>query len=454
MSASRDLTEMSSNAILSGRALCCTEGHFSRNLALQPKVPGAAPGGGGLDVRTNRFVSLFAASLIALLPAHAFAQDTPAPNPNNSVSVRDRARPELDPQGVRLGGFTLNATLDGAVTSTDNLFAAQTNEQDDLIYIVSPSGRLSSNWSRHALSFEAGGSSYSHQDFDSEDVDTYYARANGRIDVSADTDIHGTVGTSHEFTPRTDPDLTSTGSPVEYDQTDASVGVAHRFGRFTARLDASQMDRQYDGTESVRDYDQTAVRARADVELSPRIGLLVDVTGDERDYDTQNLDSDGTTALVGVTIRGNLMRGEVSVGQFSRDYDDPTIGTVDGLAVSGELEWYATQLTTVTFTAKRGAEDNSTTGATGAYVTTEYGARIDHELLRNLILTAGARGGNRDYENVARQDDYVSYDVGADYWVNRRVALRARFTHDDVDSDGSNRTFDVNAATLGVSLRL
>lgn len=480
MSFSRSMVPDQAQSILSPRALCCVGGRSGGTLGLHPEAPGAAPHGGGLDVRSNPFVSLFAASLIALLPAHAFAQNTtpvtppttapapqttapdaatPAPNPNNSVSVRNRARPELDPQGARVGGFTLHASLGLDVTSTDNLFAAPSgSEEDDIIYVVSPDLRLTSNWSRHRLQFSAGGASRMHDDFDSEDVDTYYVNGAGRLDITADTAINASAAAAHEFTPRTDPDLTVAGAPVEYDRTDASLGVLHRFGRFTARLDGSQTERQYDGVESVRDYEQTSLRARADVELSPRIGLLVEAIADERDYDDDAatpLDSEGQTWLVGATLHGNLMQGEVSVGQFERDYDNPAIGTVDGVAVAGELEWYITQLTTITLTARRGSEDNATTGTVDPYVATEYGARIDHELLRNLILTAGVRAGDREYEDevVGREDDYVSYDVGADYILNRRVAVAARYRHDEVDSN-VGRTFDVNAVTVGLRLRL
>ncbi|MEZ5960087.1 MAG: outer membrane beta-barrel protein [Hyphomonadaceae bacterium] len=104
-------------------------------------------------MRIRPFASLFAASLIALAPAHAAAQTQSSGTRGESVSVRDRDRPEYDAPGRRLGTFNLNASLDLAVTSNDNLFAAPSgapSDVDDIIYSVAPTVALTSDWSRHA----------------------------------------------------------------------------------------------------------------------------------------------------------------------------------------------------------------------------------------------------------------------------------------------------------------
>lgn len=399
-------------------------------------------------MRIHPFVSLFAASLITFLPMHAMAQSTDG----GGVSVRDRERPELDPLGVRLGAFTLNATLDLDVTSTDNLFATSTGEVDDMIYTVSPSARLASDWSRHALALEAGAAFRSHEDFSSEDVDTHYVRGTGRFDIGSDTALHGSARYGHEFTPRYDPESLA-GSPTEYDRTDASLGISHRFARFAIRADAFMTEREYDGAAFARDYEETGIRGRLDVEVSPRITAFIRGVADERDYDNSPAsNSEGRALLVGAAFNGDLFRGEVSVGQFEREYEG--FDTIDGLALAGRVEWSLTPLTTVTVDAQRSADDNIGVASGLPYVATEYGARVDHELLRNVILTAAVRSGERDYEDAAREDEYMRYEVGADYVLNRRVALRARYTRDDVDSTVPARNFEVDAVTVGVSLRL
>ena len=441
--------------IPAGRAIRCNSGQESGILLLHTQAPSErGPYGGDTEVRLNPIASLFAATLITMLPVHALAQDVEGRQ--DVVSVRERERPELDPLGVRLGGFTLNASVDLDVTSTDNLFAAPSGlENDDIIYSLSPRARLSSNWSRNQLALDAGAAFRSHEDFSSEDADTSYIRANGRWDVSADTAVHGSAGMSHEYIARTDSDILFMAGPVEFDRTEAAIGISHRFARLGVRLDAFTSDREYDATASFRDYDQTGLRGRADYEISPRVGIFATATTDERDYGNNPAsNSEGRSLLVGVAYNGDLFRGDVSVGQFEREYDNPAFGTLDGLAVAGRMEWYVTPLTTVTVDASRTA-DNEVGLASGVpYINTEYGARIDHELLRNVILTAGIRSGEREYEGTDRTDESLRYDVGADYIINRRVALRARYTVDDIDSTVAVRNFEVEAVSIGLSLRL
>jgi len=427
---------------------------FRRALMAALAVPG------GYVVRASPILSLFAASLIMLAPAHAWAQQLPSPQDASQdpiVSVRDRPRPEYDPMGVRFGGFDLNASVELAATATDNLFAEETDTDSDVYLTLNPKARLSSHWSRHALAFEAGGSVPSHNDFSSEDVNTGYALAEGRYDVSANTNISGNVGVSHNVEPRNSPDAPPQGVPlVEYDQTDVGIGAAHTFSRVRVSANASHHTYDYDGSQDFRSFDQTVVSGRAEVAVSPRIGLLLQATSDNRDYNnTPGLNSDGQTYLVGATLHlTDLLRGQIAVGQFSRDYDSGI--SEDGLAIDSEIEWYITRLTTLTVNANRSTED--TIGATTAspFVDSRYGARIDHELLRNLILTAGVQIGKRDYDVIDRTDDYTHADVGADYLLNRRWAVRARYNHDEVDSSGANRyrDYEVNAFTLGLAFRL
>lgn len=437
------------------RAIRCNSGHERGILLLTTHAPPeGGPFGGDMNVRLNPFASLFAATLITLLPVHALAQEVEGRE--EVVSVRERPRPETDPLGVRLGGFTLNASVDLDVTSTDNLFAAPSGlENDDVVTTLAPRARLSSNWSRNELVLEAGAALRNHEDFSSEDVDTSFARARGRWDVGTDTALHGSAGISHEYIARTDSDILLIAAPVEFDRTEASVGVSHRFARLGVRLDAYTSDREYDGAAAVRDSDQNGLRGRINYELSPRVGLFATASVDERNYDNNpGSSSEGRALLAGVAYNGDLFRGEVSVGQFEREYDSPAFGTVDGLAISGRVEWYVTPLTTVTVDGSRTADNEIGLASGTPYVNTEYGARVDHELLRNVILTAGIRGGEREYEGTDRTDEYMRYDIGADYIVNRRVALRARYSVDDVDSTVAVRNFEVEAVSVGLSLRL
>jgi hypothetical protein len=404
---------------------------------------------GDFLVRTRRILSFFAASLIAFAPLHAAAQDQ-----EESVSVQERSRADYDPLGVRLGAFMLHANLDGAVTHTDNLFADPFAEEEDTIYTVGAHAHLDSTWSRHAIGADAGFVSVTHDEFSSEDHETYYAGLRGRLDIGRASNIGIAARVSHEVEPRSDPDAGGIGTPLnEYDRTSLTATAQHAFNRFRISGAAWQHENDYEDLQNFRDFTSTGGSARLDVELTPRIGVFGQASVDERDYDNDpTLSSDGRTYLVGASIDfTDLMEGEIAVGHFEREYANG--GSSDGLAVSANLEWYITRLTTISLDASRNSEEVIGVSAE-PYVLTRFGARVDHELRRNVILTAGARLANREFLADDREDDHMRYDAGVDWIVNRRVALEARVEHEEVDSNAPLVEFDENRVTLGISLRL
>jgi hypothetical protein len=410
---------------------------------------------GASNVRLCSTLSVFAAALIGLVPLEAHAQDG-APQ---SASVNERPRPEYDPQGLRFGGFDVNANVDVGLATTDNLFATQTNKQSDLIYIVSPQATLASHWSRHALSVSAGMTRTGHQDFTSEDSTAGFVSGRARLDVGANTTINANARWAHEVEARTDVDSLSVGKPVEYDVAQGALSIAQKFNHLELSATAAHSGFDYHDAgpidQDFRDSKIDTGTIRAAYAVSPRIGVLGQVSADHHKYaNNPGLSSDGRTYLAGLTVNlTDLMQGQIAVGYFSRDYD---LGErVDGAAVDASLSWYVTQLTTLSFNANRNAADQGAT-TNDPYIESRVGAGVDHELLRNLILSAGIQRGTRDYKTIDRSDDFTYAALGARYILNRRVALSANYRHDAVDSSGVNRyrNYDVNTFSLGLSLRL
>ncbi len=413
---------------------------------------------GDIIVRTGRLVSIFAASLIALAPLHAMAQT--ALDEQDRVAVRDRPRPDYDALGMRLGGFDLNAYVDLSATRTDNLFATETNEIDDTIYSIAPYAQLASRWSRHALVFSGGANFRSHADVSTEDSETGFVRADGRLDIGSNSNITAGAGWAREVLSRTDPDALVFGEPIESERTDYILGASHQFTRFRLSGAIGHIDYDYDAPQDIRDSSEDNLQGRIDVEVTPRIAAFGLVRFDERDYDNSpQTSSEGRTYLAGVSIDfSELMRGEIGVGQFEREYNSGV--SSDGIALSADLEWYVTRLTTISLNANRTGEDAGNGVANiSPYTETEYGARVDHELLRNLIVSLGAQNGRREYEVLNREDDYTTVAAEAEYLMNRRVSLRGRVAQIDYESSGADapplrRSFDATEVTLGLRLKL
>lgn len=107
-----------------------------------------------------------------------------------------------------------------------------------------------------------------------------------------------------------------------------------------------------------------------------------------------------------------------------------------GLSVNGSLEYYFTQLTTLS-------------GSSGA-MTTRMGVGVDHELLRNVILRGDLNYTQADYRGIERTDDIVSASFGAIYKLNRNLYTQAAYTYETRSSDAAGSDFSDNLVMLRV----
>jgi hypothetical protein len=159
-------------------------------------------------------------------------------------------------------------------------------------------------------------------------------------------------------------------------------------------------------------------------------------------------DSQGWEVMAGVALDlGGVTYGNVFAGYMSQDYDDPTLKTVDGVGFGGDITWNPTRLTTVQFAIARTVEESTLNGAAGA-LSTRFRADVDHELLRNVILSANAEYENNDYEGISRDDDIIAVGVGGDYLLNRHVRLRLNYTYQTRDSSVAGTVYDTNTVFL------
>ena len=66
---------------------------------------------------------------------------------------------------------------------------------------------------------------------------------------------------------------------------------------------------------------------------------------------------------------------------------------------------------------------------------TRLGLRVDHELLRNLILSLEWTTVDEDFDGIDRKDEIDTVDFSARYLMNRRAELVLAYSHRDRDSN-------------------
>ena len=149
-----------------------------------------------------------------------------------------------------------------------------------------------------------------------------------------------------------------------------------------------------------------------------------------------------------------LIRGRLSAGYFSQDFESPLFPTASGLAIRGRLDYAVTPLLTLGLTASRGLEESSNI-ETGTYVATRIGAQADYELLRNLIVS-GALSYERDrFEGIDRRYAIKRATLGLRYRLSPRLRLDADYEARDQDSFGTapGRDFLRHQVTFGITIQ-
>ncbi len=110
-------------------------------------------------------------------------------------------------------------------------------------------------------------------------------------------------------------------------------------------------EQEYDQVlQQPRDNTDTYVNARAPMPFLPDVAVFVQGRRSELDYSNSNRDGSRTTVDVGVNFElAAPFRGEIAVGSFQDERD--SFADTEGLNIAANVQWFPTQLTTVTFEA-------------------------------------------------------------------------------------------------------
>jgi hypothetical protein len=106
-------------------------------------------------------------------------------------------------------------------------------------------------------------------------------------------------------------------------------------------------------------------------------------------------------------------------------------------------------LTNVTFDGGRSNEETSVAGVSG-FVSTRGGVTVDHELLRNMILSGRVSYENDAYAESTRNDDVLRGSVSSRFLLNNQFHLDAGYEF--VDRSSSDSPFAYSASQFQLSL--
>jgi len=396
------------------------------------------------------------------------------PRPERGETVTNRPRPELDRLGVRAGGLFIYPRLGLQEFYNDNIFATDSDEQDDFITLVSPRVDVASDWTKHAFDLYAKAAIGRYADQTGEDFEDFSVGTDGRLDIAQRANLRAGVSYDRLHEGRGSPDdVRRTGSPaVEptiFDVGSVFLTYQQWLGRFLLesggvvdRLNYDNVRRENGQTinNDVRDRAIIAGNLKMGYEFIPGYTAFARGEVDYRRYDDLdafNVDRDSEGYLIEVGTDFDVtavLFGNVAIGYRSQDYDDSSFDTIGDVAGRASLTWNPTGLTTVSASITRGEVIETRLSGSAAIFETAGRVTLDHELLRNLLLQAAVSVSDDDYQDIDRSDTYVRSRFGAKYLMNRYIHLDLSYDYLSLGSSAQGGDFTNNTIFLGALFRI
>jgi len=398
--------------------------------------------------------AILAVLAMPLMASPVFAQST---GPSKKAQDSKASADDYKPVGARVGTFIFFPDLNVETVHDTNYYKQKTGAEDIDYTTFKPSASLRSDWNNHSLRLDG---SIKRGEFWGSSADNFTegdARARGKIDVSKDTAVN-LEGRYQALTEARGGDdvATDAAEPTEYSQSTAKVSFKTKPNRVSVSggLAADRYDykdsRTLTGGTTInqdRDRDEYVANGRLGYEIQEGYEGFVRGEYGIVDYRTKvdgtatvGRNSDGYKMETGVALQlSKLLRGDVGIGWLSRSYDDAALKDISGYSANGSLTWSVTPLTDIRAKMSRGI-DETTTASTSGNLTTGYGIGVDHELLRNLKLTADAKYDITDYEGDPnkRKDDKITLSAGLKYEINRNLYAGMGYTYENRDSTSTN----------------
>jgi hypothetical protein len=395
--------------------------------------------------------------------------------PLERQAAGERLRPEFEEPGLRLGSFIVKPAADLSERYDSNIFGTNSNARSDFITALDPELHIGSNWSSNAVNFDARGDFQKFISHSSEDQANGDFRASGRLDILRGQYLEGAAEyrTDHEarYSAESQATAAQAGGFSRYPTQYSVLG-----GRFSYVYAPTRLGFAVDGTVDEYQYSNepingggTAInddRNRAEFSLSPRVSYELEtgtrifgqVSGNSRQYNTKfdatpnhyQRSSTGYAAIGGVQLnQGGIISGEVFAGYQDQRYDDARLSDNAGLYLGGSLLWNVTRLTSLRFIASRSVQETILTGSSGFW-DTEFDARAEHELLRNVILNADIIYGLNQYQGINRNDNMITADAGARWKFNPNFSAGILALWQNRSSTQSVNSFDKQVLMVDV----
>jgi hypothetical protein len=400
------------------------------------------------------------------------ASDASTYDRGHNTAVQDTPRPAYQALGIRAGGFMVYPKVAFTAVYDDNVFAVQNGAAGDFSFDIAPELDIQSNWSRNALAAYVRLDQDAYARLSSQNTTQYGAGLSGKLQFGIASNMAASLDYGHFTLPRSvSNNFGVSSSPLAYDYISFRDELTAQFNRVRLSLRFDDQDFQFhNGVTSGgavvfvdnESHNDEIVTGRFEYALSPDAALDFEAQGNHRGYGPGSPAGPGTLTSSGYQLNAganfditHLLRGEFGIGYLGQTYVSSAFKQVQGLSGKVQLEWFPTRLTTVTVLARRDISPSQVTGSAG-YVGSRVSAAVDHELLRNLILSGNLNFSYNKNIGIDRNDTLFGAGVSASWLITRHVGVRFAYAYEDQRTVGTavGNSFTDNRGTVSLVLQL
>ena len=380
---------------------------------------------------------------------------------------------EYAPLGIHSGGFFYYPTVEIGANYIDNVFYLPDDlAESDSFATLKASLAMNSNWNRHAFNLLGSADLGYYREYDSENYKNYVLAADGRYDVLRGSFATARAGYMKLTESRSSLDNRFGTTPTKYNYSYLGAGYDHQPAKFRTLFTFDYGKLDYDNVTNIfgqevdnHDRDRTLPKAilRFGYEYMPGRRLFIQGQVNRVNYDQkvdnsgQDRSSKGYKITAGMNFDlTHLLVGDIFVGFLEQNYPDYTTSTsISDPLVGFHLTWFPTRLTTVHLNLDRNPEETTEPNSPG-YLSTAFSTAIEHELKRNIILTA--RFGyteNKYKQNVnlpglKENENDTEVRLGGKYLFSRRFFASAEYIYQRRRSDIPTQEYNVNQGMLSL----
>jgi hypothetical protein len=363
-----------------------------------------------------------------------FPEGVPGYGAGPGVTVRSRARPAFEPLGIRAGIATIKPRLSESIGYDNNIFGGPMRRGAWEI-ATSPSILIGAETSKGSAGLFASVDDVRYLGQATQNRTDAAAFAGGTINIGRDKLTIG-AGYLARHEDRTALDALPSDRPVAFSVQNLRASYAADFGRFTATPSVEVNRWRFSNTTiaGVPVSQSTRDRTTAQIGVSLRYAwmpgrdalFVTRVLNTHYDFPAAGAPSNNSTSvqiLMGVDYDDNTVwRYRLLGGLQYRDAASPLVESATTGIAGAEIIWSPTGLTTVRASATRGIEDAAQTGQS-SYTYTSAQVTVDHELAREILLTASGGVRQATFNQTGGRQVGVLFGAGATWLINRSLNL-------------------------------